>query len=215
MAVRNPSKKFTQPTAYTCNGMNKDRWGCPALVIRASTLDESVWSRVTEVLLQPKTILAEVERRRSSSGAEHDLKAIDQRLASIDRRRQNLVRAISLVDDDPDSAALMAQELRDLSAQRKKLEAEQQAMALVQADANAKDRQLLDLAAWCSRAAANLETLTYAERRTILEALGVKVRVWRADHNPRWEMEMAPLPVDPNVPIAFKTAPGRCGCRPR
>jgi len=142
-------------------------------------------------------IAAEVERRRSGGGTAADLTLIDRRIAALDRQRQNLVRAIALLDEDPDSAALMTRELTELTTQRKELEIERSAKAEAAADEEADTRRLTDLAVWCSQAAANLDRLTYAEWRMILEALGVTVRVWKQDHEPRWELEMAPLPVSP------------------
>jgi hypothetical protein len=35
------------------------------------------------------------------------------------------------------------------------------------------------LADWCSRVGANLDTLSYAEKRLALEALGAKVSIYR------------------------------------
>jgi hypothetical protein len=38
-----------------------------------------------------------------------------------------------------------------------------------------------------------------AERRTVLETLGVHVWVWKADHAPRWEIALTPLPLAPGA----------------
>jgi hypothetical protein len=40
---------------------------------------------------------------------------------------------------------------------------------------------------------------TYDQKRLVLEALGVRVRVWRSDHEPRWQLDMS-LPMEPNAP---------------
>ena len=47
------------------------------------------------------------------------------------------------------------------------------------------------MSAWCARVAANLAQLGYDEKRHVLDALAVDVRVWRSDHEPRWEVGMS------------------------
>jgi site-specific DNA recombinase len=214
LSAKHPSENHCQATTYRCNGVNKDRAGCPPVSIKASDLDEAVWRRAVEVLSDPRVIAAEVERRRGKSNGGHELALIEQRLTAIDRQRQNLVRAIGLLTDD-DSVGLMTQELTTLSSQRKELERERQAKMAALADREAEDRRLTDLAAWCSRTGANLGSLTYDERRMVLSALGVRVRVWQTAHDPRWEIEMAPLPVETEPSIVFKTTSGSSGTATR
>jgi hypothetical protein len=45
--------------------------------------------------------------------------------------------------------------------------------------------QLEDLEYWCRAQAANLQTVTYEQKRLALWALDVRVRVWATDHFPR------------------------------
>lgn len=49
--------------------------------------------------------------------------------------------------------------------------------------------QLDEIAGWCRTVAGRLEDLTYAQKRLVLEALGVQVKVWPANHTPRWQIE--------------------------
>ena len=67
------------------------------------------------------------------------------------------------------------------------------------------------LTAWCQTVAANLDTLTYDERRLALTALGVQVRVWQVgatgsdgESLPRWQVEMKPAPS--SEPIVLRPA---------
>lgn len=208
MGVKNPCSPRQRVPMYRCNGTHPDLSGNRGVHIQAPSLDAAVWGRVADVLLRPEVIKAEVERRRSGSTAVADLGAIDRRLAVIDRQRQNLVRAIALLEGDPDSAALMARELSGLSAQRKEIETERATKVSLHADETAENGRLADLAEWCARTASNLERLTYAERRMVLEALGVAVQVWPTDHQPRWEVAMAPLPISSGGAIESRTARG-------
>ena len=210
MSVKHPSAGHPQKTAYRCNGVNRDRSGCPAVSISAGPLDAAVWDRVTDVLLKPEIIAAEVERRRDSSNAQHDIDVLDRRLAAIDRQRQNLVRTLALVDDE-DSRMLMTRELIELSSQYRQLETERAGKVAHAAGEIAENQRLLDLALWCTRAASNLDALSYNERRMVFEALGVSVRVWTCDHDPRWELTLAPMPVPTEGSVVFSTVSGSSG----
>ncbi len=53
--------------------------------------------------------------------------------------------------------------------------------AWAQAQAN-----LHDLVGWCRTVAANLGDLTYEQKRMALDVLGFGVRLFRADHEPRY-----------------------------
>jgi hypothetical protein len=48
--------------------------------------------------------------------------------------------------------------------------------------------RLDDIRAWCGTAAANVSAFSYQARRGALDALNVQVTLWRADHQPRWEI---------------------------
>jgi site-specific DNA recombinase len=213
MSVNHSTPQRNRPSVYRCCGANRELHKCPAVTIVAAELDAAVWRRSVEVLTNPEVIWAEVQRRRAGSDTAHDLKLIDQRLAAVDRQRQNLVRAIGLLDEDQDSAALITKELSALSKERKELASERSAKASVVADETAANERMADLGSWCTRTAANLAVLTYDERRTVLEALGVRVRVWAASHEPRWEFEIAPLPVAPDAPVEFTTTSGSTSTR--
>ena len=214
MSVKHPSARHSQATVYRCNGVYRDRWGCPAVSITSRLLDIAVWERVTEVLLNPEIIAAEVERRRTAQTSACDIEAIERRMAALDRQRQNLIRSLAMLEDE-DSARLLTAELAALSAQHKQLECERAAKVSQQAEESIDTARLSSLIDWTTRAAANLSALTYAEKRMLLEALGVSVRVWKTDHEPRWELTMTPIPPDSNSSVVFRTSSGTSGTRAR
>ncbi len=98
-------------------------------------------------------------------------------------------------------------ELRQLATEAQQLNAERSVFA-AQAKAREFDtRMLISLKTWCGRVAKNLQTLSYKEKRLILEAIGVSVKVFRVDHDPRWEITIAPLPIkaSKSSPFVFST----------
>jgi site-specific DNA recombinase len=214
MSVKHPSARHSQATVYRCNGVYRDRWGCPAVSVTAHMLDTAVWARVTEVLLNPDIIEAEVKRRRAAQSTACDVEAIERQMAVVDRQRQNLIRSLAMLEDE-DSARLLTAELATLTAQHKQLDRERAAKVSQQAEESAETARLSSLVDWTTRAATNLSTLTYAEKRMLLEALAVSVGVWKTDHEPRWELTMAPVPPDSDSSIVFKTSFGISGMTAR
>jgi site-specific DNA recombinase len=211
LTVKNPSPSRPGDRHYRCGTVNRDRFGCPAARIQTRQLDQAVWDRVVLVLTRPEIIAAEVERRRGQDRSATEIITLDRRLAEIAARRQRLARAISLLDDEEASAALL-QETMALTDQQRVLTAERGRMAMEHSESRADQERLGDLAAWCERVAGNLDSLAYEERRMILGALGVEVKLFRSDHDPRWEVTMTPSPEPPSSsPIVFRTASGLAG----
>ena len=60
-------------------------------------------------------------------------------------------------------------------------------------------KRLNDLQSWCKSVSVRRGEFTYEQRRTALDALGVQVRVWRTDHEPRYAVT-ASIPLDTPTP---------------
>jgi site-specific DNA recombinase len=173
---------------------------CERPVITAGILDDAVWRQVSEVLRTPAIIEREVDKHRSDGGLERDLAAVDKLLVAIAKKQARTARAIAAVDDD-DAAAPLLVELKSLAAQKAEAQAEREAMSARIADAEAERARVRSLTEWCGTVSANLDTLTYDEKRLALTTLGVSVKVWRegavkADGTPldRYEVTMKPAP---------------------
>ena len=61
---------------------------------------------------------------------------------------------------------------------------------------------MADLELWCRNVAERLDGLAYEQKRMALDALGVRVEVWRSDHEPRYRIE-ANVPLE--EPIVSRT----------
>ncbi len=175
--------------AYRYNGASRGR-GCPYHSVKADVLDAAVWARVSSVLVCPEIVGRELERLRQGDRTEPDLATLDRRLAVIERQRERIARAVASLDDDDSSAPLLAQ-LKVLAAQKRELAAERAIADAVRAGWEADRARLASVSEWCGRVAKNLPALTYAEKRDALVALGVGVSVFRADHQPRYEITIA------------------------
>jgi site-specific DNA recombinase len=190
---------------YYCGGHHLRPGVCPApTIISTDLLDDEVWHRVESILTQPDIIERELERLRQDDPTEADLALLDAAIADITRRQTNVSRAIARLDD-ADSEPLL-KELASLGSQRRQLEAERDGVLARRDGWEAAQHQLAELERWCAQVAARLVGLDYATKRLALEALGVRVQVWRADHNPRWA-------ITANIPIGgdiASTTTGSC-----
>lgn len=173
---------------YFCGSKNHDIPGCGWHSVRAAVLDHAVWERVTSLLTQPEIIAREVERRRTEDPTTANVAAVDHALADITKRQANLARVAAQVPDADAVEPIVAQ-LSMLAQSRRRLEAERDQI-LAQRDAwQAAQHRLDDLRAWCETVASRLDTLTYEQKREALYALGVRVLVYRRDHDPHYRIE--------------------------
>lgn len=193
LSVKHHASRGGAPS-YRCVGTAADRYGCPGFAVSAGVLDPAVWGEVERVLRHPDVIAREVERRRAADPTGADLETLDRRLREVAVRQGRLGRMAAVLDDE-DAAAPLLNELRSLGRQKRELEAERHRIEAAARAAEAEAGRLGDLAAWCGRVAANLAALTYDQKRLVLEALDVRVLVWRSDHEPRWRVDMS-LPTD-------------------
>ena len=171
--------------------------------IAAATLDGAVWDRVAGVLLHPELIAAELERMRGSDPSADDLAAVERSLTQVVRQQRNLIEQLANVSGV--AATFITDKINALETQRAQLSGEQEAILARGQSWRAAQERIGDIQAWCRTVATNLTTLTYGEKRLALDALGVEVKVWRADHSPRYEIR-ASMPLDtPSGDIACTT----------
>ncbi len=88
-----------------------------------------------------------------------------------------------------------------LGNRSRELNAERDSIAARQASWQMTQDRLSDLQVWVGTVAANLDDLVYDQKRDLLTALDVKVKLYRADHTPRYEIT-ASIPLDP-APVSL------------
>ncbi len=110
-----------------------------------------------------------------------------------------------LESNDPDAVAPLIAELGALGKRRQQLEAEHDKILQRRAAWLATEERLNTLQDWCQNVGARLGTFTYQEKRLALDALGVAVRVYEWDHEPRYIIE-ANIPLD-GMEFVYTTSP--------
>jgi len=189
--------KYTekQKVYYQANQKGRTDDACPALAMDAKTLDEIVWGHIErDVLLSEDTIAREVAKARQSDPTAGEIERIDRMLAEIAAKQKNLSSAIAVLDD-PDASAPLLVQLKQLSERKKGLQEEREARQAQRGTWEVRQAQLETIAAWRQQVATNLEHLGYQDRRDILAALQVTVKLYRKDAPHRYEIFAA---IDPN-----------------
>jgi site-specific DNA recombinase len=172
--------------------------------IRATILDDAVWSRVARLLREPELIAAELERMRSADPTAVDLAATERALTRVARQQRNLVEQLANVSGAV--AELVTQKLAALEGQRQQLEREREDVLGQRAAWEAAQARFDEVEAWCATVAGNLPALTYDERRRALDALNVRVKLWPTGHAPRYEVK-ASVRLDSAAAIASSDIP--------
>ena len=201
---RLPARGRYVAVVYRCSRSTTGRYsGECQHTITATIIDGAVWQRVEQLLTRPDLIAAELERMRANDPSTADLEAVERQLTQVVRQQRNLIENLANVNGA--AGAVVTEKINALERQRDELSgARELVFARAQAWSTAQER-LGAVQQWCSTVAANIRTLTYAEKRIALDALGVEVRVWRADHEPRYEIR-ASIPLDaPSTAIVSTT----------
>jgi site-specific DNA recombinase len=155
--------------------------------ISTHLLDAAVWGRIETTLTDPQKVLAEVAKVADDDPAGPDLAAVDRAKHEAEAELALLAEQLGKVTQAVAVSALVArmdelgQRVEALTGRR----AEVLAHHATRLEASEQARRFVD---WCERAAANLRLLDYQQQRLALDALGVQVVVYRADHQPRWTM---------------------------
>jgi site-specific DNA recombinase len=180
---------------YRCTPMNKYQFGCPGGgSITQRELDAAVWDRVKAIRLHPEILLREIEQQVAQDDTtEADVAAINGRLAQIEREISKTSRIIAQLDEDVSGDFIG--KLNLLGREKKALIADRCEVEERRADLVAGQTLLEQLWQQVDQGMDNAETelanLSYQEKRQLLHRLGVKVKLWKKDHEPRYEITTA------------------------
>jgi site-specific DNA recombinase len=180
---------------YRCTRLGRSKGTCSAHGIAAPILDEAVWDRVNGLFTQPEVIERELERMEKNDPTGAEAEAVERAIAGVQRKSENLARALALFDD-PEAAAPVVAQIEALRSQERALRAERDQILGRRASWAAGRERIASIKTWCRKVGARLDQMTYDQKRTALDALGVQVRVWKSSHDPRY-LITAGVPLDP------------------
>jgi DNA invertase Pin-like site-specific DNA recombinase len=176
-------------TIYRCHTDAKRLWGCPGCgTIDAAKLDEAIWSWLTAELADEARVRWHLEQQLAGDDPEAaDLATIDRQLEQIARQQANLAQAIAMLGENPDAVAPLLAQLETLGKQKRAAETERAAIVARQRDREAAREHIRDIQERCRQIAGQMARVTsFADRRAMLEVLGVRLTLYPRDHRPRW-----------------------------
>jgi site-specific DNA recombinase len=201
---------------YYCHDSAHSPVKCTRHGMQAHLLDDIVWRKVTEILMNPDLVKREMQRILDEDRTAADLKVVDRQLKDIEKQQSNLATAIGLLERS-DALAPLVNQLEALSERHEQLLRER---AQIQSRRSAWEAMRVTLDGfneWSATIANRIEQLSFKEKRMVLDALGVYAVVYRSEHDPRYEIF---ADIDPSVvsstnddiyPCARPcTAPRRC-----
>ena len=164
---------------------------CTAKTINAMQLDDAVWTKVTEVLKNPRTVLAGLQQLNNGahqdSFFEEELDRLTKDIEKVNTEQQQLLQWA--LKGFPD--VIVVKENERLNRQRIELqrEIEETEKKLEQARERHIDPEKLE--EFCRIASQNISAFGYAEKKLTLETLRVRVSI--DDKMPRLE-GILPIP---------------------
>lgn len=141
----------------------------------AQRLEDIVWAEVEALISQPELVLAEIERRKQEASQaiflERDLAAIETELQHLKKRDEKLFRGWLWGQDE----AFIEREKLQLNKEREALGASklQLERRIEQSKQFEVDVEAIQKA--CELIKSNMQTISYTERRFILETLQIRV----------------------------------------
>jgi site-specific DNA recombinase len=184
---------------YRCSAGTRNETGCGRHAMKVDNLDAAVWGRIHNVLTKPDVIHDELSRLQRDDPTDADVELLDKALADIQRKKQRAAKNLTLFDDEEDAAPLV-REIKRLREQEESYQCERETLIARRAQWEQAQEHVSQIVQWCSRVASRLDELTYQQKRMALEALGVKVKLYRHNHDPRYVIE-ANVRID-NSPVA-------------
>jgi hypothetical protein len=170
-------------------------------------IDPIVWDRAERVLRRPSSIAREVKRRWKEGSLIHDLAAAERMIVSVTDKQGRIAKRVADIDGDVATPLMAA--LHALAANRKAAERERDDLQRRLADEDEDAARLRSLDEWCQTVAANLDALTYDEKRRALDGLGVTVEIWRpgATNEQGEPYPRRQIALDPMLPLSSGSRP--------
>lgn len=176
---------------YRCESRYRFATDCTVHGIDVDELDAAAWVWLADVIGKPET-LAAYRETQPDDPRDDERDRLRRRITEIERQQSNAARRVAAIDDDAVAAPILAQ-LRALADQRAALATELATLERVDAhDALILDR-VQDLEAVALRLRGRLDTLSFAERRMLVELAGLEAAFFRAGVTPRYTFRLRDL----------------------
>jgi len=166
-----------KPRYYRCIPAQRRKHGCPTYSIRAQELDAAVWDTVSTFLKNPAYIEKHARKQAESDYSAQQLDSIEKAIAELSERSGNIAK-IASITNHPSAQAELAMQLDAIAEQTERLEKRRAEMLEIRAAHQRVQAMLTELPSACEKRWAEIENMTYAQKRDVLAELGATVTVY-------------------------------------
>jgi site-specific DNA recombinase len=195
--------------SYLCHGkdciLSAREQACPRRAIKAEELEWAVWTHVTQLLSDPRQLLAQFRQMAALTGAgdEKEQAEMQQLAARIERLGREESRLLDAYQGEVITLSELAQRRQHLAQRRQALiEQQEQQVRLRQQQLHAQE-VLDDLTAFCARIRARLAQATFADQQAILQLLIERIIVGEDTLEIRHVIPLRGLPPSPGSSDSF------------
>jgi len=165
---------------------------CTSKTVNASKLDGTIWAEIVKILKQPRTVLAGLQLLEDGMNQEalleNDLDCIRKKLKALDREQEQLLQWA--LKGFPESIVIKDNEKLNRERARLQCELSETEQRLEKTKESHINVEKLD--EFCKIVSQKLEDFSYAEKKSTLEML--KVKVWTDGYNPPELQGILPIP---------------------
>ncbi len=171
--------KPSEQCYYRCGGsqtiVNPDP--CDNRQLHAPNIEKAIWKQIEAFLCEPETVLTGLEKRKEeadrASFLERDLETLKTRLKHKSKEKDRIYRAFYVTGDEERFKKDMAMLLEEIKAlEEGKTELENRIEANKRLEVNIEG-----IKEACELVRKNLGTLSFEDKRLVLEALQIRVKV--------------------------------------
>jgi site-specific DNA recombinase len=184
MAARNSTSRDRQYHSYVCTRYSKGWKDCSSHTISNRALDQAAWQRVESLLLDPQTVERELTRLQDEDPTVADLETVERHLGNLDRQMTNLVAHLANLPAVAGDA--VRRQIAALSQEHERLQTERNVILARRSVWTDAISRIGDVQTWCRRVSERLNTLSFEEKRQVIETLDVQATVYRAHIQPRF-----------------------------
>lgn len=182
MAVNRKGNQPFYRCPYSCRSNDKR---CPSFTITTAELDNAAWASVRLILDNPDWAKAYLREQATPDTTAADLEAVEAVLKDLAKQQRNYVENLGFVSGD--SASLIHARLKEIEDLKGKAQARRASILARQENVIRAETVLDRIAAQSAR----VDAMTYAEKRAMLDAFGVRAYVWPKTAPERFVIESA------------------------
>lgn len=188
--------KHWEYAEYSCIKAEARYGQCEAKynTIMTSLADDAAWKYACDIIRDPQKLTQAIEALKTPNPASQHEKPVEVRKKEIEDEIAEYMDMIHTSKTDAAKNRAKAW-IKNLKEQLLEIEAEEKILQGITKNWQAVQDEILRFEKWCERMREKLETATFAEKRTAVEYLGVRLTVWKYGSRPRMTMGAAP----PNI----------------